>query len=393
MATKILIALNVLVMLAFAIANPTGVLVPDRQSLLAFGANYGLYTCSGEQWRLFTSMFLHVGVLHLLVNMYALYKVGPPAEDLFGWRTFLVIYVFSGLVGSLASCLWNPTLTSAGASGAIFGVYGSLLAFMYVQRDQFPKKTLHNHALMAVIFLICNFAYGWIVPEIDSFAHMGGLLAGAFSGFLFAHLQVKEKYRFAYIIPVLVLVTAGVMAITQTAFERRGYNFYYDGMQALKHNDYVLAVECLSLFLAAQPNDVEACGLRGFANLKLNDLHQAASDFSRVMALAPRSAQAYNGLAWVECGLMQFDKAARHASDAIRLSPKFALAYDTRGYAYARLGQVQKAGTDFDTAVKLLPRDAAARFHRRELLPPQPQVIADKHDEEISRKYVKEVWE
>ncbi len=376
MATKILLALNILVMVAFTIANPTMLLVPEKQSLIDFGANFGLLTCTGQQWRLFSYMFLHVGILHLAVNMYALYKVGPPAEDLFGWKNYLIIYLFSGVMGSLASCLVNPMLVSSGASGAIFGVYGSLLAFMYVQRDQFPQKTLHNHALMAVCFLICNVFYGFLVPEMDSFAHYGGLLAGAFSGFLFAQLQIKEKYRIAYTMPILALLMGAMLAVTEIAFDRRGYQYYHEGVDAMKKDDFALAVDYFTLFIAMHPADADAYGNRGMAYAKMDELHRAASDFATVMALAPRSSDPYNSLAWIECGLGEYEDAIKHASRAIRINPKFSAALDTRGYAYAHLGKKAEAQADYEQAIKFAPDDPGPRYHLAKLLNQGKMVVA-----------------
>jgi rhomboid protease GluP len=394
-ATRILIALNVLVMVVLSIQNPGMLLIPDKQSLIESGANFGILTCSGQQWRLLSSMFLHVGILHLLVNMYALYKVGPPAEDLFGWRDFVVIYLFSGIFGALASCLWNPTLISAGASGAIFGVYGSLLSFMFVQRDQYPDKVLKNHALMAVLFLACNAVYGWLVPEIDSFAHLGGLLAGAFSGFLFAHLQVSESMRNAFTFPILILLTGGMIAVTHVAFDRRGYPFDYQGLQAFKKKDYRMAVEYFTTFLAVQPDNAEACGSRGMSYLKLRLLENAAADFSRVAALAPRSWEPLNDLAWVECGLGQYQMAVQHSTKAIRLYPRAAPAFDTRGYAYSHLGMREDALADYDQAIKLAPTDPAPRYHRHRLIEIASSlpVTVDATDSDTAKKYQPEHWE
>lgn len=367
MATRVLIALNCLVMVAFIIMNPGAWLVPDRQSLIQWGADYGLLAFTGQQWRLFTCMFLHVGILHLLVNMYGLWNVGPPAEELFGWRELIVIYVFSGVMGFMTSSLWNPMLVSAGASGAIFGVYGSLLAFLFVQRDKYPRKTLEQHTLMACIFIGCTALYGFFVPEIDNFAHFGGLIAGGFSGFLFAHLQVKERYRNAFTIPTLALIAAAMLVITQTAFDRRGFPVYQQALQALKENDYSGAVDALSLFLRLHPDSTEALMRRALAYSKLGELPDAVRDYSRVLAVTPENADAYNNLAWTQCGLKQYEQAVENAGDCIRLLPRYSAAYDTRAYAYWHLGKVKEAMADFQQAIKLAPRDSAAFYHRRKM--------------------------
>jgi rhomboid protease GluP len=95
---------------------------------IAWGSNFGPYTTEGEWWRLFTSLFIHFGIAHLLLNMFALTAFGPLVERLFGSVNFLFVYLLAGIAGSLASIAWNPGINSAGASGAIFGILGALMA-------------------------------------------------------------------------------------------------------------------------------------------------------------------------------------------------------------------------------------------------------------------------
>ena len=109
----------------------------STSTLIKFGANYDLLTKSGEYYRLFTCMFLHIGIWHLLCNMYSLYIIGKEIENLYGKSKYLVIYVLSGLCGSILSIAFSHNTISAGASGAIFGLLGALLYFGY--RANFVK--------------------------------------------------------------------------------------------------------------------------------------------------------------------------------------------------------------------------------------------------------------
>jgi rhomboid protease GluP len=181
--TSVLLALNVAIfvlMLAWGI-DP---MQPSLASLIQWGANYGPKTTQGEWWRMFTCMFLHIGVLHLLFNMIALWNVGGFMERLLGSTGFLVLYLLAGLLGSVASVAWNPFVVSAGASGAIFGLYGGLLAFLVRHRG------LQEHAFLAALrtntlaFIGYNVVYGFIVPGIDMAAHLGGLAGGFVCGFV-----------------------------------------------------------------------------------------------------------------------------------------------------------------------------------------------------------------
>ncbi|MHB8983861.1 MAG: rhomboid family intramembrane serine protease [Carboxydocellales bacterium] len=140
--------------------------------LKQFGAKYTPLIIEGEYWRLFTCMFIHIGLTHLLFNSFALYQLGTGAEYLFGSKKFILIYVVAGLWGSVASFLFSPHI-SAGASGAIFGLFG---AFLYYGRlkPQFSK----DYGNGIIVTLLINLVFGFISPGIDNYAHVGGLLGG-----------------------------------------------------------------------------------------------------------------------------------------------------------------------------------------------------------------------
>lgn len=157
----------------------------DVATLLAFGANYRPLVLAGEVWRLITSAFLHIGVLHLAVNMYALYVIGPQLENFFGRWKYLLIYLFSALCGSLLSISFS-THISAGASGAIFGLLGALLYFGYHYRVYLGN--VMKSQIIPIILL--NLGIGFIVSGIDNAAHIGGLVAG-----IFAAMAVGVKYK------------------------------------------------------------------------------------------------------------------------------------------------------------------------------------------------------
>ncbi len=179
--SRILIGVNLLVFLAmigagyllFGVFDGT----EDMRILMLFGAKWNDFIDAGEVWRLFTAMFLHIGVLHLLFNLYALYLFGPQVEGIFGHRRFAAIYIVGGLFGSLASYAFVENL-SAGASGAIFGLVGALSVYYLRYRDQFgarAKAVLQNMAMIVVV----NFIFGLSMSGIDNWGHLGGLLGGA----------------------------------------------------------------------------------------------------------------------------------------------------------------------------------------------------------------------
>ena len=146
----------------------------DIQTLINFGANLDTLVKEGEVYRLFTCMFLHIGTFHIICNMYSLYIIGKEVENLFGKWKFLVIYILSGICGSILSIAFSYDKVSAGASGAIFGLLGALLYFGYYYRT-YLGSTITSSVLPVIII---NLIIGFLNPEISNAAHIGGLIGG-----------------------------------------------------------------------------------------------------------------------------------------------------------------------------------------------------------------------
>ena len=168
--TPILILLCVIVFIAMYIWGNGS---EDTLTLIMFGANNRYLVQAGEVWRLATSMFLHIGIIHLFVNMYSLYIIGRQLESFIGKFKFLVVYLGSGIIGSLLSVVVHSNL-SAGASGAIFGLLGSLLYLGYHYR-LYLGSVLKTQIIPVIVV---NLLIGFMVPGIDNFAHIGGLVGG-----------------------------------------------------------------------------------------------------------------------------------------------------------------------------------------------------------------------
>ena len=180
--TYSLIIINILVFISMYFFGKGST---DALTLLTFGANYSPLVKLGEVWRLVTSMFLHVGLVHLICNMYSLYIVGPQLESFFGKTKFLFIYLIGGIVGNLFSALLTDGL-SVGASGAIFGLFGALLYFGYHYRVYLG--TVIKSQVIPLIVL--NLFIGFMSSTIDNWAHIGGLIGGAI-----ASIAVGVKYK------------------------------------------------------------------------------------------------------------------------------------------------------------------------------------------------------
>ncbi len=172
LVTPILIGICILVFIAMYIFGNGS---EDINTLRAFGANSKILVQNGEVWRLLTSVFLHIGILHLLFNMYALYILGRQLEGFLGRLKYLIVFLGSGIVGSLLSVvIASDSVISAGASGAIFGLLGSLLYFGYHYR-LYLGSVLKTQIIPVILI---NLLISLTLPGIDLYAHLGGLAAG-----------------------------------------------------------------------------------------------------------------------------------------------------------------------------------------------------------------------
>ena len=146
----------------------------NLHTLLKYGANLDILTKSGEYYRLVSSMFLHIGIFHILFNMYALYVIGPQVEGFYGKWKYLIIYFISGICGSIMSMSFNPNTISVGASGAIFGLFGSLLYFANSYRG-YIGSVIKSQIIPVIVM---NLVLGFLIQGVDIWAHIGGLVGG-----------------------------------------------------------------------------------------------------------------------------------------------------------------------------------------------------------------------
>ena len=173
--TRGIIAVNILMWVLMTLAGGS----TNVGVLIRFGAMYSPLVLRGEYWRFVTPMFLHVGLMHLAFNSYALYNLGGLAERIYGRYRFVIIYGAAGVCGSFFSFLFTRAV-SAGASGAIFGLLGALLYFGRKRPGVFRRGFTAN----LITILLINLFIGFSNPGIDNFAHMGGLVGGYISAWL-----------------------------------------------------------------------------------------------------------------------------------------------------------------------------------------------------------------
>ena len=195
-------AIMALCVIVFAAEVFTGQLVGSGSPIVSALLYYPPYT-SIEPWRMLTSLFVHGSILHILFNMYSLFILGPELERLVGRWRFLVLFLLSGLGGSVAVLLSSPASAVIGASGAIFGLFG---AYFVIARH------LGGNSRQLIIVIVINLVIGFIVPNIAWQAHVGGLLIGALVAFVL--VRTRDRQKRGVQLPLLAGVLALLIAAT-----------------------------------------------------------------------------------------------------------------------------------------------------------------------------------
>jgi membrane associated rhomboid family serine protease len=209
--TRFLLFVNIAMFVVEIVAGGQGGLTggTNLRTLFDLGAMQGEAIAEGHQyWRLFTAMFLHAGLLHIALNMYALYLFGSIIEAAYGQVRFLIIYVVSGLLASVVSFVFiNPQTVAVGASGAIFGLLGAWVAYNFRRRgSSFASANLRWAAMLIGL----NLVLGFTIPGIDYSAHLGGLVAGVVCGTLLEGIGPRSTRLAVQIAGFAALAVLGV---------------------------------------------------------------------------------------------------------------------------------------------------------------------------------------
>lgn len=221
--TVILIGINIGVFALMWLTGGVSVMTADRDILVAFGAKVNpLIREQHQYWRLVTSMFVHVGLLHLAFNMYALWLIGQQIEQLYGTARFVVLYFACGLVGSVASLFFINNV-SAGASGSIFGLFGVMAAFGFRYRKELPGGLGGEITKRVLPIIAINLIFGFSTKIVDNAAHLGGLLTGVALCLLIPYKRPEEKGAAVGWRVLQILCLAATLVSFVEAFRR------YDG--------------------------------------------------------------------------------------------------------------------------------------------------------------------
>ena len=299
--TWLLLSINVSVWLLMQLVG--GGFTQDADLLLRFGAIFGPLIATGEYWRLLTAMFLHAGIIHLFFNCFGLFIFGRLVEGLYGQLRFTATYLLAGLSGGVLSYLFNKTAIAVGASGAIFGILGALAAYFLVHRSALGEMGRRNLTGLVTVAAI-NLAIGLVIPGIDNWAHLGGLVGGFIMG---AALAPRYMYE-------LIGTPYGV-ARRIAAQIPLGARWF--------------AVPAFAVLLA---------GLLWYAGSDVSDEQQSRIHVVRAERLLEEG---------------DANQALEHAERAIELDALSAPAFYARGKIMARLGSPERAKSDLSASLRL----------------------------------------
>jgi rhomboid protease GluP len=260
--TYFFFGLNIFIFIIMAFAGGS----TNDLTLMAFGVKSNPEIANGQWWRFVTPIFLHIGLLHIVFNSYALWIVGPQVEKLYGSARFVVLYVLTGVAGVAASYFYHPENKSAGASGAIFGLFGVLLVFGIRHRHDIPPffKRAVGTGVLPVILI--NLVIGFSIPAIDNSAHIGGLLAGAALAAIIPFQRPGEEEN-----PFFTSIQISIMAMIAVSFFAVWKN--YDGPHLSVSNitsglTHILPTESGSAAFVNAMNDAQNSFMESSQDLK-----------------------------------------------------------------------------------------------------------------------------
>lgn len=312
--TYIFMAIQVIVFLLMEAAGGS----TESSVLIEFGAKVNSLILAGDWWRLLTPIFLHIGLLHLVMNTLALYYLGITVERIFGNSRFLFIYLFAGFSGALASLLFSPNL-SAGASGAIFGCFGALLYF----GTAFPNLFFRTMGTNILIVIGINLVFGFSMSGIDNAGHIGGL----FGGFLAAaivHFPKKKRLLVqlsAFLFSVLLIFCLFQYSFTHSSQLVDEQSVLILAGEYVKNEEYDKANVMISEFLRDNEGTANSLFLLSFTEIKTGKLEEAKTHLHQVIEMNSDFHEAFYNLALVYLSEGNYVQAKEYASEAAEKEP------------------------------------------------------------------------
>lgn len=270
----------------------------NTQVLLRYGAKDSGLIWEGQYWRLITPIFLHAGLTHLILNAFSLFQLGSLIEFMYGRTRMLVIFLASGFLATLASTLASPNI-SVGASGAIFGLFGAL--FYFGLRNPVIFRAVFGVRIYMVLAL--NLIMGVVIPNIDSFAHLGGLVGGFVTAFGLGlpreRLPRSPKTKIAYAVCAAVFFLGFTLYALNPSKNSWRYH-YYSGQSLLMRSNYARAAERLVRANELKPDNEKVAELAAIAlyadvaskPITVNDASVARAKLKKALQLNPQLEEA-----------------------------------------------------------------------------------------------------
>jgi len=340
--TQVLLVINLVVFAAMALEGVA--MNPNSRQLIEWGANFGPYTMGGQPWRLLTSMFLHIGLLHILFNMWFLWNLGEWCESLFGHWTFAAVYFISGIGASVASVWWRPVGVSAGASGAIFGIVGALVASHYLGEFSAPLFAVRARLRNMLFFAGYGLIMGTFSGRTDNAAHIGGLVTGLVFGALIA--RVSPEPNLLRRLSILLFVGLIVLVAGAGLYRSRSYLIHVQrGAELIEHNKMDQAIAQLQTAIRQRPAYAPAHFALAHAYFDRKQYPLAEVELKRVLELVPSQ----NGARY-ELGMVYFNQ--HRVPEAKETFTKLVQSDPQDGYAHLGLGMVLAAEQNHAAAVQ-----------------------------------------
>lgn len=364
------LAINVLVFLAMVGSGISLMDGPSPLQMIRWGANVSPLTFGGEPWRLLTYMFLHYGLIHIGFNMWCLWDLGALAESLYGDWTYAFMYLLCGIGGGVMSAWWHAATVSAGASGAIFGIAGALIASIKLGEFSIPGNMIRGTLKSVVVFAVYNIVFGALWSGTDNACHMGGFVTGLIFGALIAKIapQGGANVRRVGVCLLVLLMVGGCAAMVYrsrsfVAAEQRGEDLlnqrrtdeaivelqrairqrpdYAEAHFQLAHayslkGDKAKERAELKRVLELDPHSEAARYNLGLSFLSTDELPQARDAFNQMIKMSSDSADAHYGLGLVAATERNDMAAVQEFERAIKLDGETDVYYDL-GAAYIRL--------------------------------------------------------
>lgn len=360
--TTTLLAINVLVFVAMVIRGVPLFHLPSDSQLLDWGADFGPLSLGSQPWRILTSNYVHIGFVHLAVNMWALWQLGRLAERIFGGWIYFVMYTAAGISGSLLSLLHNPRGLSAGASGALFGIIGALITALYLGKLPFPKPARDGLLKNLVWVAVINLGLGASIPGIDNAGHVGGLIMGlALGAIIGPHLMEDPSRRAGYDFRTLIAAVLLLVGFGAYVRQRNGYVTALDAAdRAMDAGRTDQAIAELKKYLAHDPNNPFALNMLGRAYLTKHDYAQTETTLQKVVQLEPANVTAKYILGSMYAAQHRYEDAHQVFQLLVQQNPQRADAWVMLGASLDGLNREQEAVDAYNKAIALDPKNSEA---------------------------------